>query len=128
MNDNLQKRYGLPIAICMVVGTVIGSGVFFKAQTVLEKWLKDFGKDAVKAISGVELSLLKDMGFNMVRKHIKIEPLRWYYHCDRLGLIVWQDFVNGGGAYKFTHIAAFPFLGFHHKVLHRQLCAGDVLG
>ena len=37
MNDNLQKRYGLPTAICMVVGTVIGSGVFFKAQTVLEK-------------------------------------------------------------------------------------------
>ena len=37
MNDNLQKRYGLPTAICMVVGTVIGSGVFFKAQAVLEK-------------------------------------------------------------------------------------------
>jgi beta-galactosidase/beta-glucuronidase len=62
-----------------------------------------------------ELRLLKEMGFNTVRKHIKLEPMRWYYHCDRLGLIVWQDFVNGGGAYKFTHIAAFPFLGFHHR-------------
>ena len=62
-----------------------------------------------------ELQLLKDMGFNTVRKHIKIEPMRWYYHCDRLGLIVWQDFVNGGGAYNFWHIAAFPFLGFKHK-------------
>ena len=62
-----------------------------------------------------ELSLLKGMGFNFIRKHIKIEPLRWYYHCDRLGLVVWQDFVNGGGAYKFTHVAAFPFLGFHHR-------------
>ena len=62
-----------------------------------------------------ELQLLKDMGFNTVRKHIKIEPMRWYYHCDRLGLVVWQDFVNGGGEYKFTHIAAFPFLGFHHR-------------
>ena len=62
-----------------------------------------------------ELQLLKDMGFNTVRKHIKLEPMRWYYHCDRLGLVVWQDFVNGGGAYKFTHIAAFPFLGFHHR-------------
>ncbi len=62
-----------------------------------------------------ELSLLKRMNFNTVRKHIKIEPMRWYYHCDKLGLIVWQDFVNGGGEYKFTHIAAFPFLGFHHK-------------
>ena len=62
-----------------------------------------------------ELCMLKDMGFNTVRKHIKLEPMRWYYHCDRLGLIVWQDFVNGGGAYKFTHVAAFPFLGFHHR-------------
>jgi beta-galactosidase/beta-glucuronidase len=41
--------------------------------------------------------------------------MRWYYHCDRLGLIVWQDFVNGGGEYNFLHIAALPFLGFHHK-------------
>ena len=62
-----------------------------------------------------ELQMLKDMGFNTVRKHIKLEPMRWYYHCDRLGLAVWQDFVNGGGEYRFTHIAAFPFLGFHHR-------------
>ncbi|MBE6555294.1 MAG: glycoside hydrolase family 2 [Ruminococcaceae bacterium] len=62
-----------------------------------------------------ELFLLKQMGFNMVRKHIKLEPMRWYYHCDRLGLVVWQDFVNGGGNYRFTHVAAFPFLGFHHR-------------
>lgn len=62
-----------------------------------------------------ELTMLKNMGFNMIRKHIKIEPMRWYYHCDRLGLVVWQDFVNGGGRYKFTHVAAFPFLGFKHK-------------
>ena len=62
-----------------------------------------------------ELSLLKNMGFNTIRKHIKIEPMRWYYHCDKLGLIVWQDFVNGGGNYKFTHVAAFPFLGFKHR-------------
>ncbi len=62
-----------------------------------------------------ELQLLKDMGFNTIRKHIKIEPMRWYYHCDKLGLIVWQDFVNGGGYYDFKHIAAFPFLGFKHR-------------
>ncbi|MBQ8341173.1 MAG: glycoside hydrolase family 2, partial [Clostridia bacterium] len=49
-----------------------------------------------------ELKLLKEMGFNTVRKHIKLEPLRWYYHCDRLGLVVFQDFVNGGGEYKFS--------------------------
>lgn len=32
----------------------------------------------------------------MSRKHIKVEPARWYYHCDRLGLLVWQDMVNAG--------------------------------
>lgn len=47
-----------------------------------------------------DLSTVKDLGFTMVRKHAKIEPLRWYYHCDRLGLIVWQDVVNGGGRYR----------------------------
>lgn len=43
---------------------------------------------------------MKKIGFNMVRKHIKIEPQRWYYHCDRLGVIVWQDMVNGGEKYQ----------------------------
>ncbi|MBQ8375407.1 MAG: glycoside hydrolase family 2 [Clostridia bacterium] len=62
-----------------------------------------------------ELKMLKEMGFNMVRKHIKVEPLVWYHYCDKLGLLVWQDFVNGGGEYKFTHVALLPFLGIHHK-------------
>ncbi|MCE0539205.1 AbfB domain-containing protein [Kineosporia rhizophila] len=38
-----------------------------------------------------DLQLLKDTGFNMVRKHIKVEPQRWFYHADKLGLLVWQD-------------------------------------
>ena len=42
-----------------------------------------------------ELEWLKAAGFNMVRKHIKVEPRRYYYHCDRLGLLVWQDQVSG---------------------------------
>lgn len=37
----------------------------------------------------------KDFGFNMIRKHVKVEPARWYYHCDRLGIIVWQDMPSG---------------------------------
>ncbi len=44
-----------------------------------------------------DIQEMKKLGFNMLRKHIKIEPLRWYYHCDRLGMVVWQDMVNGGG-------------------------------
>lgn len=36
----------------------------------------------------------KEMGFNMIRKHVKVEPARWYWHCDRLGMLVWQDMPN----------------------------------
>lgn len=43
-----------------------------------------------------DIRKMKELGFNMIRKHVKIEPARWYYHCDRLGMIVWQDMVNGG--------------------------------
>lgn len=47
-----------------------------------------------------DIQSMKNMGFNMLRKHLKIEPQRWYYHCDRLGMVVWQDMVNGGRMYK----------------------------
>jgi beta-galactosidase/beta-glucuronidase len=43
-----------------------------------------------------DLGLIKRLGFNMLRKHVKVEPARYYYECDRLGLIVWQDMPNGG--------------------------------
>ena len=38
-----------------------------------------------------DIAKTKEWGFNMIRKHVKVEPARWYYHCDRLGMIVWQD-------------------------------------
>ena len=44
-----------------------------------------------------DIKQMKNLGFNVLRKHVKIEPARWYYHCDRLGMVVWQDMVNGGG-------------------------------
>lgn len=45
-----------------------------------------------------DIEKCKQLGFNTLRKHIKIEPLRWYYHCDRIGMIVWQDMISGGNA------------------------------
>ena len=47
-----------------------------------------------------DIRVAKAMGYNMLRKHIKVEPLRWYYHCDRLGMLVWQDMPSGGGKYR----------------------------
>lgn len=41
-----------------------------------------------------DIRLAKRSGFNVIRKHIKVEPQRWYYHCDRMGLLVWQDMPN----------------------------------
>jgi beta-galactosidase/beta-glucuronidase len=43
-----------------------------------------------------DILFAKEIGCNMIRKHIKVEPARWYYHCDRIGMIVWQDMPNGG--------------------------------
>lgn len=51
-----------------------------------------------------EIRKMKELGFNMIRKHVKIEPQRWYYHCDRLGMLVWQDMVNGGRPYKAWYV------------------------
>ena len=42
-----------------------------------------------------DIQKTKDFGFNMIRKHVKVEPARWYYHCDREGILVWQDMPNG---------------------------------
>jgi beta-galactosidase/beta-glucuronidase len=42
-----------------------------------------------------DIEKTKEMGFNMIRKHIKVEPARWYYYCDSLGMLVWQDMPSG---------------------------------
>lgn len=68
-----------------------------------------------------DILTVKQLGFNMIRKHIKIEPQRWYYHCDRLGMLVWQDIVNGGNSYKFSVIRGLPFVGIRLKDKHYKL-------
>ena len=60
-----------------------------------------------------DIETAKAMGFNMLRKHIKVEPLRWYYHCDRLGMLVWQDMPSGGGRYNPLVITAPLLTGKH---------------
>ena len=62
-----------------------------------------------------DIAAAKTMGFNMLRKHVKVEPLRWYYHCDRLGMLVWQDMPNGGGAYSALTVSAPLLTGSHSR-------------
>ena len=73
-----------------------------------------------------DISEMKRLGFNMLRKHIKEEPLRWYYHCDRLGMIVWQDMISGGKPLNLIYAGAFPNINVHvkdnqYKVFNRDL-------
>ena len=76
-----------------------------------------------------DIQTAKDMGFNMLRKHIKVEPLRWYYHCDRLGMLVWQDMINGGGQYNPAVISAPLVTGIHLSDKNHKLFArGDMEG
>lgn len=55
-----------------------------------------------------DIKVMKSLGYNMLRKHIKVEMARWYYHCDRLGIIVCQDMVNGGGSYSMPLVSYLP--------------------
>ena len=76
-----------------------------------------------------DITLMKRMGFNMLRKHIKIEPMRWYYHCDRLGLLVWQDMMNGGGSYHLLTISAPLFTHrSHNDHNYRRFARTDAAG
>ena len=57
-----------------------------------------------------DIEAMKSAGFNTLRKHIKIESERWYYHCDRIGMLVWQDCVSGGSTYSPWHTSQKPTL------------------
>lgn len=70
-----------------------------------------------------DIQTMKDMGFNMLRKHIKVEPLRWYYHCDRLGMLVWQDMIPGGdGPFKARAIMVYPALALGTLIRKAGMC------
>lgn len=55
-----------------------------------------------------DIEYLKAAGFNMIRKHIKVEPRRYYYHCDRLGMLMWQDQVSAGHGPRWTRLQPNP--------------------
>jgi len=57
-----------------------------------------------------DIKAIKKLGFNMMRKHVKIEEARWYYHCDKLGMIVFQDMVSGGSTYDKPLVTYLPNL------------------
>lgn len=62
-----------------------------------------------------DVELARRLGYNMIRKHMKVEPLRWYYHCDRLGVIVWQDMPSGGDARNQIWLGFLALVGIHMR-------------
>ncbi len=61
-----------------------------------------------------DIRRMKELGFNLLRKHIKVEPEYFYYACDRLGMLVMQDMVNNG-SYSFLQDTALPTVGFKKR-------------
>jgi len=69
-----------------------------------------------------DIRMMKKLGFNTLRKHIKVEPEEFYYQCDKLGMIVWQDMVNNSD-YNFFRDTVLPTVGIqklHDRMLHKD--------
>lgn len=103
-----RDRFGIQ-RLCLNDATLFHNGVLDQGY-----WSDGLMTAPTDSAMVYDLTMVKEMGFNMVRKHIKIEPLRYYYHCDRLGLIVWQDMVSGGHDYDPNVISVGPILGSRH--------------
>jgi len=70
-----------------------------------------------------DIDFLKKSGFNMIRKHIKVEPRRYYYHCDKMGMMVWQDQVSGGAKPEWTRLKENPVDAVWSDQDHEQFMA-----
>jgi len=88
---------------------------------VLDQGYFDNGLFLPSSPDGYDADILrmKELGINLLRKHIKIEPESFYYACDRLGMLVMQDMVNTGG-YSYLFDTVLPTIGFQHR---RDRCA-----
>ena len=99
-----------------------GDPVFLHALLDQGYWSDGIYTPASPACYEEDILAMKSLGFNTLRKHIKVEPEQFYYDCDRLGMLVMQDMVNNGH-YSFLRDTALPTIGikkFSDKRLHRD--------
>ncbi|MGW1802648.1 LamG-like jellyroll fold domain-containing protein [Streptomyces sp. NPDC001984] len=97
--DTVSSYFGMrKIAIANVGGyqklVLNGKPIYSLAMLDQGFWPDGLNTAPSDQALAFDLKVQKKMGFNAVRKHIKVEPARWYYHADQLGLLVWQDFVS----------------------------------
>ena len=86
-------------------------------------WSDSMYTPACEEAMEFDILTAKAMGFNVLRKHIKVEPLRWYHLCDKHGMLVWQDMINGGGYYNLFTISSPLITGISFKDNHYRLFA-----
>ena len=91
-----------------------GKPYFFHGLLDQGYWSDGLYTPATPAGYEADILAMKALGFNMLRKHIKIEPEQFYYDCDRLGMIVFQDMVNCG-EYRFLRDTILPGIGFQSR-------------
>jgi beta-galactosidase/beta-glucuronidase len=79
-----------------VLRIMLNNNFVFQYGTLDQGWWPDglYTAPTDEALA-FDIQKTKDFGFNMIRKHVKVEPARWYYHCDKIGMVVWQDMPSG---------------------------------
>ncbi len=91
-----------------------GRPYFFNGLLDQGYWSDGLYTPAVPEAFEKDILAMKKLGYNTLRKHVKIEPEQFYYDCDRLGMIVFQDMVNCG-SYRFLRDTGLPTLGFQRR-------------
>ena len=125
--DKVESYFALRILEIKEVGGVPrlclnGEPYFFHGLLDQGYWSDGLFTPAEPEHYAKDILAMKKLGFNMLRKHIKVEPERFYYDCDRLGMVVFQDMVNNGD-YSFLRDTALPTVGLQKmgdKHLHRD--------
>ena len=91
-----------------------GKPYFFHGLLDQGYWPDGLFTPATPECYAEDIQEMKRLGFNTLRKHIKVEPEEFYYQCDKLGMVVFQDMVNNG-EYKFVRDTALPTIGFQKR-------------
>ncbi|MBQ9860512.1 MAG: glycoside hydrolase family 2 [Clostridia bacterium] len=125
--DTVQSYFALRTLSTEQVGGIPrlclnGKPVFFHGVLDQGYWSDGLFLPPLPTCYAWDVEKMQELGFNTLRKHIKIEPEQFYYDCDRLGMLVWQDMVNNGD-YSFFRDTALPTVGLkrlNDRRLHRD--------
>ncbi len=122
-----MRKFGIGKDMAGIPRLMLNNAPYFQRGLLDQGYWPDGGLTAPCDEAMIfDIEEMKKLGFNMLRKHIKTEPARWYYHCDRLGMIVWQDMISGGKALNPIYAGGLPNINVHvkdnqYKMFNRDL-------